>query len=274
MALDPSAILHALGHAPDRWQRDVLLSRQRQLLLNCSRQAGKSTVAAALALHTALFEPRQLVLLLSPGLRQSTEIFRKLIDAYDAVDRPVPAESRTALGLELTNGSRIVCLPGNETTIRGYTPQLLVIDEASRVPDDLYRSVRPMLAVSQGRLLALSTRSAGAAGSTTNGKATAPGSASRCPGGSVRASVPISSKKNAGPSATIECGKNTSAPSRRSRGSSTRAWAMKSQRCQCLRSRLSPLVWVASIGVGAIRSRRCGACWTKATYCGSTTSVI
>jgi hypothetical protein len=34
---------------------------------------------------------------------------------------------------------------------------LLIIDEAARVPDALYRSIRPMLAVSQGRIVALST---------------------------------------------------------------------------------------------------------------------
>ncbi len=56
------------------------------------------------------------------------------------------------LKIELANGSRILCLPGEEATIRGFSPNLLVIDEASRVPDDLYRAVRPMLAVSQGRL--------------------------------------------------------------------------------------------------------------------------
>ena len=62
------------------------------------------------------------------------------------------------LGLELTNGSRILCLPGSEATIRGFSGvSLLVIDEASRVPDELYYAVRPMLAVSQGTLVALTT---------------------------------------------------------------------------------------------------------------------
>jgi hypothetical protein len=157
MAIDPSRILHELGLPPDRWQREVLLSQERQVLLNCCRQAGKSTVTSALALHTALFQPRQLVLLLSPGQRQSSEIFRKVISAYDAVGRPVEAVHETQLNIELANGSRILCLPGEEATIRGFSPNLLVIDEASRVPDDLYRAVRPMLAVSQGRLIALST---------------------------------------------------------------------------------------------------------------------
>jgi hypothetical protein len=60
--------------------------------------------------------------------------------------------------MDLENGSRIVSLPGEEGTIRGYSGvALLVIDEASRVPDELYLAVRPMLAVSQGRLIAVST---------------------------------------------------------------------------------------------------------------------
>jgi hypothetical protein len=60
--------------------------------------------------------------------------------------------------MELANGSRVVCLPGREESIRSFSSvALLIIDEAACVPDDLYRSVRPMLAVSQGRLVCLST---------------------------------------------------------------------------------------------------------------------
>src|SRR5216683_1901882 len=90
LALDPSLILRAAGLVPDPWQRELLLSRDRQLLLNCSRQSGKSTVVSALALHTALFVPGALVLLLSPSLRQSAEIFRKVLDADNALGRPIP----------------------------------------------------------------------------------------------------------------------------------------------------------------------------------------
>ncbi len=158
LALDPSLILRAAGLAPDPWQRELLLSRDRQLLLNCSRQSGKSTAVSALALHTALFAPGALVLLLSPSQRQSAEIFRKVLDADNALGRPIPAVYRTQLRLELANRSRVLCLPGKEETIRSFGGvNLLVLDEAARIPDDLYRSVRPMLAVSQGRLVALST---------------------------------------------------------------------------------------------------------------------
>lgn len=158
LALDPARLLGARGLSPDPWQRDFLLSRDRQVLMCCSRQAGKSTVVSALALHTALFRPGALVLLLSPSQRQSAEIFRKVLDGFDALGRTLPSRYRSQLRLELANGSRVLCLPGREETIRSFGGvNLLVIDEAARVRDDLYRSVRPMLAVSRGRLVALST---------------------------------------------------------------------------------------------------------------------
>jgi hypothetical protein len=160
LALDPSRIFLSLGQAADPWQRDLLLCRDRQVLLNCCRQSGKSTTVSVLALHTALFRPGALILLLSPSRRQSFELFRKVLAAYNALGRPIPArsDSPSLACLELANGARIVGLPGREGTIRSYSGvALLVIDEAARVPDDLYYSVRPMLAVSRGRLIALST---------------------------------------------------------------------------------------------------------------------
>lgn len=158
LALDPPRILRAQGLAPDPWQEELLQGDDRHLLLNCSRQSGKSTTVAALALHTALWEPGSLTLLLSPSLRQSSELFRKVLDAYRALGRPEHAVGDSLTRLELANRSRVVCLPGKEETVRSFSGvSLLVLDEAARVPDDLYRSVRPMLAVSLGRLVCLST---------------------------------------------------------------------------------------------------------------------
>jgi hypothetical protein len=158
LLLDPAEILRAQHLAPDPWQQDLLRSPHRQVLLNCSRQAGKSTTLAALALHTALFRPESLILLLSPSLRQSRELFRKVQAAYRALGRPMKTLQDNQTRFELSNRSRIVCLPGREGTVRSFSGvTLLVLDEAARVPDELYRSVRPMLAVSRGRLVCLST---------------------------------------------------------------------------------------------------------------------
>jgi hypothetical protein len=158
LMLDPSKFFEIRGWVADPWQRDLLRSRAPRILLNCCRQAGKSTTVAALALHTVLFQPESLVLLLSRSQRQSSELFRKVLEFYNAVGRPVQAIGESALSLELINGSRVLSLPGQEENIRGFSGvRLLIIDEAARVPDDLYRAVRPMIAVSSGRLVLLST---------------------------------------------------------------------------------------------------------------------
>ncbi len=157
-ALDPVVFAEQTGLIPDDWQADVLRSRAARLLLNCARQVGKSETAARLALDTAFYEAPAPVLLLSPSLRQSQELFGKVSAAYRGLGRPVPAEAENKLSLELENGSRILALPGKEGTIRGYSGvKLLILDEASRIADSLYHAVRPMLAVSGGRLLMLST---------------------------------------------------------------------------------------------------------------------
>jgi hypothetical protein len=115
-------------------------------------------VTAALALDVATVEPGSLILLVSPSQRQSGELFRKVSAFLRSQALPATIESQTALTMTFRNGSRIVALPGSEETIRGFSGvRLLVIDEAARVGDALYRSLRPMLAVSGGRLVAMTT---------------------------------------------------------------------------------------------------------------------
>ncbi|MGH9847771.1 MAG: phage terminase large subunit [Blastocatellia bacterium] len=158
-AADAVALARRAGIEADLWQRDVLRSRAQQMILLCSRQAGKSTVTSLLALHRAIFTPGALILLLAPALRQSQELFRKL-KAFMASfpSLPVALIEESALRLEFENGSRIVTLPGKEQTIRGFSGvSLLIVDEASRVDDGLYNAIRPMLAVSKGRIVLLST---------------------------------------------------------------------------------------------------------------------
>ncbi len=157
---DAVLMANRAGITPDGWQSDLLRSSARQMILLCSRQSGKSTVSSILAIHEAIYQPNSLILLLSPSLRQSQELFRKLKDVYNALDSPFTPQpiEESALRIELDNGSRIIALPGKEATIRGFSGvSLLVVDEASRVEDQLYQAIRPMLAVSNGRIVLLST---------------------------------------------------------------------------------------------------------------------
>jgi hypothetical protein len=110
-ALDPVELARrALGLEPDPWQARLLRSAASRILVNCSRQSGKSTTAGEMAVHAALYEPGALVLLLSPTLRQSGLLFRKALDVYRGLGQPVPAESETALQLHLETGSKIISL--------------------------------------------------------------------------------------------------------------------------------------------------------------------
>src|SRR3954469_5612339 len=141
LAVDPDQVMTRANLTPDSWQHQVLASPLAQILLLCSRQAGKSTVAGALAVRAAILQPGALVLVLSPSLRQSGELFRKVLAFFNALGRPLAVAAESALRIEFANGSRVVSLPGDEGTIRGFSGvTLLVIDEAARVPDDLYRA--------------------------------------------------------------------------------------------------------------------------------------
>jgi len=158
LGLDAVEFSKRLGIIPDEWQERALRWSGKRLILNCSRQSGKSTVASILALHRALFYPKNLILLISPSLRQSSELFRRVLDLLDKIKLKPKLVEENRLSFKLSNKSRIVSLPSTEETIRGFSGVNLIIeDEASRVDDELYYAVRPMLAVSGGRLLLTST---------------------------------------------------------------------------------------------------------------------
>ncbi len=159
MALDPVAFaVERLGFTPDDWQAAVLRDQGKRLLLNCHRQSGKSTTIAIKALHWAIYQRDSLILLVSPSFRQSGELFRKVVDFFWRLENAPALLEDNKLSLTMENKSRIVSLPGHEETIRGFSGAKLIIeDEASRVPDELYVAVRPMLAASDGDLVLMST---------------------------------------------------------------------------------------------------------------------
>jgi len=148
-----------LNFSPDDIQVSVLrkILSETYVLINCCRQWGKSTICALKALHQAVFYPEQMILLLSPSLRQSSELFRKVLDFANLIPWLQRTED-TKTSMTLTNGSRIISLPGSEHTVRGYSDvDLIIVDEAACVLDDFYYAVRPMLAVSGGSIFLLST---------------------------------------------------------------------------------------------------------------------
>ena len=158
-ALDPCLIARDVGiEALDEWQSRLLDSPPKRLLCCCGRQVGKSTIASLVALNAAVYEAPSTIVLVSPSQRQSMELYRTFHSMYARLPGRPDAEYETLSRMELANSSRIISLPGTERTIRGVPAvDLVVIDEASRVDDELLAATRPMLAVSNGSLFALST---------------------------------------------------------------------------------------------------------------------
>ncbi len=143
---------------PDAVQTRVLNTSTKRGILNCTRQWGKSTVAAAKAVHQAYTQAGSLTIVVSPTARQSGEFVRKASAFARRLNIRPKGDGDNEISLVFPNGSRIVGLPGSEATVRGFSAvSLLLVDEASRVNDALYLAVRPMLAVSDGTMWLMST---------------------------------------------------------------------------------------------------------------------
>src|SRR5215472_14184722 len=76
-ALDPTLIARDLGLAQlDDWQARLIDDPPKRLLCCCGRQVGKSTAAAVCALNAAIYQAPATIVLISPSLRQSVELYR------------------------------------------------------------------------------------------------------------------------------------------------------------------------------------------------------
>ena len=157
---DIIAFARRLGFEPDRQQAEVLRSEAKRGILNCSRQWGKSTVSAVKAVHRAWTRPGSLVLVASPTARQSAEWMRKAEGLAGKLGMKVRGDGDNEISLAFGNGSRIVGLPGTRADggVRGFSAvSMLIIDEAARVEEAMYKALRPMLATGDGDLWIMST---------------------------------------------------------------------------------------------------------------------
>jgi hypothetical protein len=187
LSAHPERLFTPLEWKPDTWQLDMLKRSERQTIVLCPRQSGKSLSAAAKALVTALTRPNSLSVIISRSQHQAAEVLLKVsilhkawlgelkgrrldrlkswqpkpITDYDLEEADVECVRDNALSKAFENGSRIETFACKGETAVGTTTDLLILDEAARMPDSVYYSVRPTLAIAQskgkGELVALST---------------------------------------------------------------------------------------------------------------------
>lgn len=145
----------------DGWQRKVL-NHQGSVAIRAGRQSGKSEVISQKAKDFAFSHPNTVTLIIAASQRQSGLIFEKVRGRCDEMDDYF--DKPTLTKIVLNNGSRIYCVPAGRTgySIRGYTVDLLIADEAAFIPETVWLAVTPMLAVSSqtrgfGWLILIST---------------------------------------------------------------------------------------------------------------------
>lgn len=156
-SLDPVAFASKCEVTPHAWQTDALRSVAPRECWVVGRQCGKSTAAGLVAVHTAIYRPGSTTIMLSPGQRQSNELFQKAKTFYRRLGKPAGSTSDSSTQLETESGSRIISLPGTGATVRSYSADLVLVDEASRVDEETWTAVRPFVAMTGGRIVLLST---------------------------------------------------------------------------------------------------------------------
>ncbi|WP_083444319.1 terminase family protein [Gordonia sp. w5E2] len=129
-------------------------SEARYRIVCAGRQVGKSRLLAVLALHQAFTVPGSLTLLVSAGETASL----RLLDECGTLATKAPILRGSVVDdhkttLTLSNGSRIVSVPASERQIRGWAVDLLIIDEAGFVAEDIWRAAEPAVIARRGRVV-------------------------------------------------------------------------------------------------------------------------
>ena len=156
-----SEIEEMLGITFDKWQLDVLKSKGN-IVLRSGRQVGKSTVIAVKAAVYALSNENKTIMIIAKVERQANLLFSKILRNLHTLDKTQIMKGKnkpTKHIIHLKNGSVIHCLPAGDTGygIMGFTIDLLIADEAAFIPEEVWASITPALAITRGSIWLLST---------------------------------------------------------------------------------------------------------------------
>ena len=149
--LMPSYFAIACGFDPEPWQSDIIDSNDPRLGVLAARQSGKSLAIGYKVLASALCFPATTSLIISPTLKQSSELLLKVSGIIQIAG--LKLSSLTQFGIVFADGqpgahSRIVCVTGGDdqsgNSARGFTAdRMLVLEEASFLQDATIMAVLP-----------------------------------------------------------------------------------------------------------------------------------
>lgn len=134
---DFAAFANLVGWPLTNYQAEALRLESKVTVIVAPRQTGKSYGLALRALWAAFRKPGQRVLLISAGEESSKRLLRQIMEmaAHDLLKGSVLNE--TASLLLLSNESEIRSVPASERQIRGWSVDLLIVDEAALVSEEV-----------------------------------------------------------------------------------------------------------------------------------------
>jgi len=146
--------IRATGDMPHEWQEDYLRETRDTIVLK-GRQVGASSAGGVIADRYAIYVPGSLVAIVSPSLKQSSEVKERAKGGLLALGVELTKDSATELALP--NRSRILSLPGTAKSVRGWSVDLLIIDEAAFLDQETFVAARATTAATGGRTIIQST---------------------------------------------------------------------------------------------------------------------
>ena len=148
-----------LGWTLEDKQRELLEGPGKRVILNCTRQWGKSWMAAVALLYHALQNPGSLSLIAGPTQMQSAELLEKVKRLAGRIGLKPKGDGIRRHSAVFPGQARVVAVPGRSAdTIRGSSDvTMMVFDEAAMMRDEVYAAARPALTQKDGAIWLLST---------------------------------------------------------------------------------------------------------------------
>jgi hypothetical protein len=133
------------------YQKEIIekITKNRRVAVCTSRQAGKTTTAAAVILHYIIFNDHKTVALLANKGEAAREILDRIKISYEGLPPWLQqgVVSWNKGSIELENGCKIIAAATSSSAIRGKSISLLYIDETAFVEnwDAFFASVFPTI---------------------------------------------------------------------------------------------------------------------------------
>jgi hypothetical protein len=145
----------------DDWQKEVLASKGH-ILLCTGRQVGKTMIMARKAAEYMLSHPNSAIIVVSLTEDQAELIIVFVLNYLEQnykKEIAKGAKKPTKRKIQLKNHSFVLARPVGNTgdAVRGFTGDVLIVDEASRMPEMMWAAAKPTLATTGGEIWMCST---------------------------------------------------------------------------------------------------------------------